>query len=140
MHPQLLEGLKCESKWETTEKGGVRAHSLAHSTLRLDGRVGAPGWDQDELTSFTHSHRPAQNSHKMVSAQLEHFLCQDKSQETQTHKTHHNPDLEEATTFPFTIYSVVGRKAHIQMAFCPGTSKWEFQNCLSWDSCDFGGQ
>jgi hypothetical protein len=32
--PQLLEGLKCESKWKTAEKGGLGARSLVHNTLR----------------------------------------------------------------------------------------------------------
>jgi len=34
-----------------------------------------------------------------------------------THKTHHGPDLEEATTFPLIVYSMVAREAHIQMDF-----------------------
>jgi hypothetical protein len=38
----------------------------------------------------------------------------------QTHKTHHSPNLKEATTFPLTVYSVPLHEAHIQMAFCPG--------------------
>jgi hypothetical protein len=33
-HPQLLEGLKCESKWETAEEERVGAHSLAYGTLK----------------------------------------------------------------------------------------------------------
>jgi hypothetical protein len=39
-----------------------------------------------------------------------------------THKTHHGPDLGEATTFPFTVYSVLGHGTNTQMAFCPGFS------------------
>jgi len=37
MHSQLLEGLKSESKYKTPEGGGIRAHSLAHNTLRGRG-------------------------------------------------------------------------------------------------------
>jgi hypothetical protein len=44
-HPQLLEGLKCESKWKTAEEKGVGTRSLAHNTWGVEGRVGAPGWD-----------------------------------------------------------------------------------------------
>jgi hypothetical protein len=44
-HSQLLEGLKCESKWKTAEEGGVGTRSLAHNTWGVEGRVGAPGWD-----------------------------------------------------------------------------------------------
>jgi hypothetical protein len=35
----------------------------------------------------------------------------------QTHKTHHNLALGEATTFPLIVYSVPFHEAHIQMAF-----------------------
>jgi hypothetical protein len=34
----------------------------------VEGRVGTPGWDLDEVKGFNHSHRPAQNQHKMVRA------------------------------------------------------------------------
>jgi hypothetical protein len=44
--------------------------------------------------------------------------------QTQTHKTHHGPDLGEATTFPLIVYFVPLHEAHIQMAFCPGTPKF----------------
>jgi hypothetical protein len=43
-----------------------------------------------------------------------------------THKTHHGPDLGEATTFPLIVYSVPLHKAHIQMTFCLGTPIQEF--------------
>jgi len=56
----------------------------------------------------------------------------------QIHKIHRGPDLGEATTFPLIVYFVPFHKAHIQMAFCPGTPKWESRNFQSWDSCDFG--
>jgi hypothetical protein len=36
-HSQLLEGLKSESKYKTTEGGVVGARSLAHNTLRGRG-------------------------------------------------------------------------------------------------------
>jgi len=41
----------------------------------------------------------------------------------QTHKTHHGPDLGEATTFPLIVYFVPLHKTHIQMAFCPRIAK-----------------
>jgi hypothetical protein len=58
--------------------------------------------------------------------------------QTRTHKTHHDLDLGEATTFPLIVYYVPLHGGHIQMAFCPMTPKWESQNSPSWDSCDFG--
>jgi hypothetical protein len=59
--------------------------------------------------------------------------------QTQTHKTHHGLDLGEATAFPFIVYFVPFHDAHIQMAFCPGTPKWESRNSQTYDFCDFGG-
>jgi hypothetical protein len=32
------------AKVKTTKGEGVGVHSLAHSTLGVEGRVGAPGW------------------------------------------------------------------------------------------------
>jgi len=46
--------------------------------------------------------------------------------QTRTHKTHHGLNLGEATTFPLIVYFVPLHEAHIQMAFCPRTPKWEF--------------
>jgi len=56
MHSQLLARLKSESKYKTTERGGVGARSLAHNTLK--GR--RPCWSSrmglgrvDKLHSLT---------------------------------------------------------------------------------------
>jgi hypothetical protein len=54
------------------------------------------------------------------------------------HKTHHGPNLGEATTFPFIVYYVPLHEAHIQMAFFPGIPKRDSRNCQSWDSRNFG--
>jgi len=43
--------------------------------------------------------------------------------QTWTHKAHHDPDLGEATTFPFIVYSMPGHGASIQMSFCSGSLK-----------------
>jgi hypothetical protein len=40
-----------------------------------------------------------------------------------THKTHHGPDLGEATTFPLIVYFVLGHGTNTQMTFCPGSPK-----------------
>jgi hypothetical protein len=65
MHPQLLEGLKCESKWETTEEGGVEARSLAHGTLRGKGACRSSGMRVeivDKLHSLTQAYtKPTQS-------------------------------------------------------------------------------
>jgi len=41
----LLNGFKYESKLKIAEKQRIEACSLAHSTLGVEGRVGAPKWD-----------------------------------------------------------------------------------------------
>jgi hypothetical protein len=43
--------------------------------------------------------------------------------QTRTHKTHHDPDLGEASTFPFIVLSVHGHGPCTQMSFCPRTPK-----------------
>jgi hypothetical protein len=58
--------------------------------------------------------------------------------QTQIHKTHHGLDLGETTTFPLIVCFVPLHETHIQMAFCPRTSKWESWNSQSYESCDFG--
>jgi hypothetical protein len=42
---------------------------------------------------------------------------------TQIQKTHHSPDLGEATTFPLIILFVISHKGYIQMSFCLRTPK-----------------
>ncbi len=45
---------------------------------------------------------------------------------TQIHKickTHHGPNLEEATTFPLIIFFVINHGDYIQMSFCPRIPK-----------------
>jgi hypothetical protein len=67
------------------------------------------------------------------------FRSRMSHKQTRTHKTHHGPNLGEATTFPLIIYSVFGYGANTQMAFCPRTPKWKSRNSRNWDSCNFGG-
>ncbi len=139
-HPQFLTGLKCESQTENSGRTRSRSTFPGSQHYRgVEGRAGVPEGDQEEVTSFTHSQGPAQNQHQMVSAQLERFWCQDERRATWTHKTHHGPDLREATTFPLIVYSAPLHRGHIQMAFCPGTPKRESQICISRDSRDFEG-
>ncbi len=73
-------------------------------------------------TSITHTDLNKPNN-KLVSAQLEHFGAWMIHRQTWTHKTHHGPNLQEATTFPLIIYYVPGHKTSIQMSFCHGSPK-----------------
>ncbi len=45
------------------------------------------------------------------------FGAKTNHRQTRTHKTHHDPNLGEATTFPLIIYFVHLHEAHIQMTF-----------------------
>jgi hypothetical protein len=67
------------------------------------------------------------------------FYARTSHGQPQTHKTHHGPDLGEATTFPPIVFFASLHGDHIQMAFCFGTPKWESQNSHNWDFRDFGG-
>ncbi len=42
-------------------------------------------------------------------------------EQTRTHKTHHSPNLREATTFPLIVFYVLGHGACTQMSFFLGT-------------------
>jgi hypothetical protein len=48
---------------------------------------------------------------------------------TRNHKTHHGPNLGEATTFPFIIFSMIFHGGYTQMSF--------FSRLLSWKSWNF---
>ncbi len=51
------------------------------------------------------------------------FNPQTNHRQTQIHKTHHNLDLGEATTFPIIVFFMLGNGANIQMSFCRKTPK-----------------
>jgi hypothetical protein len=53
------------------------------------------------------------------------------------HKTHHGPNLGEATTFPHIVFFASLRGTYIRMAFCLGTPKEESRNCPGLDSRHF---
>jgi hypothetical protein len=55
------------------------------------------------------------------------FGARTSHKQTWTHKTHHGPNLGEATTFPYIVFYVLGHAANTQMSFCLGTPKWEFE-------------
>ncbi len=57
---------------------------------------------------------------------------------TLTHKTHHNPDSGEATTFLHIVFSTPLRGGYIQMALFPGTPKLESRNCPGWSPGTLG--
>jgi hypothetical protein len=122
-------------KVKTTEEKKVWAHSLARSTLGVEGCVGTPRWGLRRVTnkSITHTdlHKP---NNKLVCYWLVHnwstFNTQMNHLQTQIHKTHHNPNLREATTFPLIVFYVPNHRASSQMSFCPRTPKLEIPKFL----------
>ncbi len=120
------------------ERVGTQSHSLAHNTWRGRGACWSSGMGLGRSDQLIHSHGPAHNPHKVVSAKLEHLWCQDEPRATRTHKTHHGPDLGEATTFPLIVYSAARGGGGIQMAISPGTPEWESRICPRLESRDFG--
>jgi len=84
------------------------------------GACWSSGMGLGRLTSnsITHTrlHKP---NNKLVSVELEHFGARMSHGQTQTHKTHHDLDLGEATTFPHIVYSMHGHGTNTQMSFCP---------------------
>ncbi len=67
---------------------------------------------------------------------LNTFDAKMSHEQTWTHKTHHGPNLGDHH-LPLIVYFVPLHEAHIQMAFCPRTPKWESRNSQTWDFCDF---
>jgi hypothetical protein len=65
------------------------------------------------------------------------FGARTSHEHTQTYKTHHDPNLGEATTFPLIIFSVINQRGCIQMLFCPKTPKLGFLKLTNWDSQNF---
>ncbi len=51
------------------------------------------------------------------------FGVQMNHEHTQIHKTHHDSDMGETTTFPLRTFFVINHKGCIQMSFFFGTSK-----------------
>jgi hypothetical protein len=70
--PSSLMDSTTNPKMKTMEGEGVRARSLAHNTLGVEGHVGALGWGLGRLTSksITHTnlHKP---NNKLANAKLE---------------------------------------------------------------------
>jgi hypothetical protein len=61
-------------KGKTTKEKGIKAHSLVHNTLGVEGHVRAMGWGLERMTNKsitdTNLHKP---NNKLVSVHLEHF-------------------------------------------------------------------
>ncbi len=113
--PTLLERLKCEFKSENNRrKKKVGVHSLICNTSGVEGCVGAQGWGLRWMTSgsiiHTNLHKP---NNWLVNSWLVHFDAQTNHMHPHTHKTHHGPNLGEATTFPLIVFSTINHMGYI---------------------------
>jgi len=109
-------------KVKITNGERVGARSLVHSTLGVEGRVGAPRWDLDEWQAI---HLFTQTSTNQTTSCLVHnwstFGAWTNHEQTRTHKIHHSLDLGEATIFPLIVFYVLHHRDNTQMSFCPET-------------------
>ncbi len=109
------------------EEQGVGARSLARNALKgqrgvLELRDGIRKSDKHQLFTWACA---KSNTRWLMHSWSSTFGARTSHEQIRTHKTHHGLDLGEATTFPLIVYSVIAHEAHIQMAFCLGTPKWE---------------
>ncbi len=96
--------------------------SLAHNTWRGRGACWSSKMGLGRIDKLIHSHGPAHNPHKVVSAKLEHLWCQD------SHGQHGHTKLTTARTWgkppPSLLQYSLQRSAET-------TSKWLFFPGLS---------
>jgi hypothetical protein len=111
------------------ERGTRKALPASNSRKGVEGRVGSPwirlGRRFSRSSLNLHQNKPPTwlvhiRGHPWVLGQATGTL---------DHKTHHGPDLGEATTFPHIVFSATPRRDYIQMALFPGTPKLESRNC-----------
>jgi hypothetical protein len=142
-HPQLLEGPKCESQVESSEKReGVGACSLTRSTR---GGVEGACWSSGIRTRrsdkpYSLTRMCIKPTTKWLVHILEHLGARTSHGQLwthKTHKTHHDPDSGEATTFPHIVFFAPLHGTCIQMVFYPGTIKEESRNYPGLDSRHF---
>jgi hypothetical protein len=92
---------------------------MTHRTLGVEGRVTALRWGLKRVTSKSITHMDLHKPNKFVNIVGALLVHRFTTGQTQTHKTHHSPDLGEAITFPFIIYFVPCHRANAQMCRNP---------------------
>jgi hypothetical protein len=136
--PSSLINSNMNLKWKQRKRKEL-GHAHWFATLWGKGACWSSGMGLGRSTSTYSLTRTCTNQ---TTSWLVHnwstFGAKTSHGQTQIHNTHHGLDLKEATTFPLIVYFVPLHEAHIQMAFCPRTPKWESRNSQSWDSHDFG--
>jgi len=133
-NPKLLDRFKCEYKVKTIEGSWVGARSLACSTFGIKGPARASRRGLGRVTR-TYTNQTI----SWLVRNWNNFGAQTSHEQIQIHKTHHRPDLREATTFPLIIFFMPSHRANTQMSFCPTTLKLESRNFWNWNFRNFGG-
>jgi hypothetical protein len=95
----------------------------------VDGRARSPGIKLGRRTSRSSLILHPKQTTKWLVYIREHPWVLGQAMGTLDHKTHHGPDLGEATTFPHIVFSAPHFGDYIQMALFPGTPKLESRNC-----------
>jgi hypothetical protein len=95
----------------------------------VEGRARSPGVRLGRRTSRSSLILHLKQTTKWLAYIREHPWVLGQATSTLDHKTHHGPDLGEATTFPHIVFSVPHFGDYIQMALFPGTPKLESRNC-----------
>ncbi len=110
-------------KVKTIKEKGNGAHFLSRNTSRVEGRAGISGLGLGRLTSKSITHTDLHKPTSWLVHSWSIFGAQTNHGQTWTHKTHHGPDLGEATTFLLIVYYVRGQRTSTQMSFCPRIPK-----------------
>jgi hypothetical protein len=122
---KLFTRLKCESKMNIMKEWKVGVHSLVCNISRVEGHDGVSKKGLKRMISKSITHT---NLHKPNTSWLVHswstFGARTSHGQTRTHKTHHNLNLGEATTFPLILFSMPSHGASTQMSFAPKLPSW----------------
>ncbi len=115
--PLSLKDSNVSLKVKTTKEKGIKVWSLIRNTLRVEGCVGVPKWGLGRMIIGSIIHK---DLHKQKTNRLMHswstfgaWTNHGHTQTHKTHKTHHGPDLKEATTLPFIIFFVINHEGYI---------------------------
>jgi hypothetical protein len=141
-HPQAPYGPNCESKGE--DNGRRKSWGTFPDSQHFEGRKAC--WSSGMgLGRMINNQSLTRTCTNQTTSWLVHnwstFGARAKHGQTQIHKTHHDLDLREATTFPlYNIIFVWPWDQHPNVILSRDSQpKCEFWNSQIWDFCNFGG-
>jgi hypothetical protein len=104
----------------------------------VEGRARSPGIKLGRGTRLSSLNLHPKPTTRGLVCIREHPWVLGQAMGTLTHKTHHDSDSGEATTFPHIVFSAAPCGSYIRMTHFPRTPKEESRNCPGLDSRDFG--